>query len=308
VYSDGSSYTQGAYNFPVLPNGLRGALSASSLSYHNVGDYRANGGYGEAVVLNASLAYPLVRSQEGNLNVTFGYDRKTFINRQLATDTISSSYRIKNIVAGVSGNNYDGLFGGAVNSGQLSLVTGKLELRDDNPPNFGLYTPAHFLKLAFAASRTQTLIPDRSSLVANVSGQLSSENLNSAEQFYLGGPYGIRAYPVAQAGGAQGMLGSFEYQHRLAEGWQGIAFFDAGRIQQYRNTYPGWQGNTNAGNVYNLYGAGIGARLNIAAVNFGFSVAWKVGRNPLYSQTGQQVDVDNTSHNPHAWLTASIKF
>ena len=38
------------------------------------------------------------------------------------------------------------------------------------------------------------------------SGQLSYQNLDPSEQFYLGGPAGVRAYPVSSNGGSTGQL------------------------------------------------------------------------------------------------------
>jgi hemolysin activation/secretion protein len=280
-------------------------VSASQLHYRNVGEFEANGGRGEASILNLGLAYPLLRSQEGNANVTAGVDHKTYLNHQMATGTVSSSYRLHNVNLGVSGNRYDSFLGGAINSAQITLVLGHLDLLPDSPASFGTQTPSQFNKLSYALSRVQTLEPETSKLQLSLTGQMASQNLNSAEQFYLGGPYGIRAYPVAQAGGSQGWLGSVEYQHRLPENWTGVAFLDAGRVQQYKNTYTNWQGNTNAGNVYNLYGTGVSLRWGHDGVSVAATVAWKIGSNPLYNQQGLAVDVDNTSRSPRLWLTAS---
>jgi hemolysin activation/secretion protein len=134
---------------------------------------------------------------------------------------------------------------------------------------------------------------------------MATQNLNSAEQFYLGGPYGVRAYPVAQAGGAQGWLASVEYQHQFPEKWTGLLFVDAGRVQQYKYTYANWQGNTNANNSYGLYGAGVGLRWIRDHLTVSTSLAWKIGNNPLHNQQGLAVDVDNTSRSPRMWLAAS---
>jgi len=37
-------------------------------------------------------------------------------------------------------------------------------------------------------------------------------------------------------------------------------------------------------------------------------VAWQVGKNPLYSSTGQQVATDGTTTNPRGWFTGSYQF
>ena len=308
IYSQGSSYTQAAYNFPLLPNGLRGGVSGTYLNYKNVPAYQSNGGYGEAETLGVSLAYPMVRSEGGNANVTLRYDTKSYLNYLIATDAVSSSYRINDISLGISGNHNDNLFGGGVNSGQINFVIGRLNLQSNSPANYGVYTPDSYVKLTYSGNRVQTLIPNVSNLLISLSGQFANQNLNSAEQFYLGGPYGVRAYPVAQGAGAQGAQATIEYQHSLSNDVLGIAFVDAGVVQQYISTYPNWQGNTNADNVYHLYGAGFGFKWNVEGVSVAATVAWKLRANPLYNQQGQQVNVDNSTTNPRAWLTASYGF
>lgn len=305
IYSMGSAYTQGGYNFPVLPNGLRASMNLSKLHYSNVGEFQLNGGIGDASIWNLGLAYPLLRSQETNANASISVDNKSYLNRSLGTGAVSSSYRLNNLNLGLSGNRYDSFMGGAINNAQLTLVLGHLNLQPDNPANFGVQTPSQFSKLSYAVSRVQTLDPETSKLQLSLNGQLATQNLNSAEQFYLGGPYGVRAYPVAQAGGSQGWLGSAEYQHQLPDNWTGVAFVDAGRVQQFKNTYSGWQGNTHADNTYALYGTGLSLRWSRDGVSVAATVAWKVGSNPLYNQQGLAVDVDNTSRSPRLWLTAS---
>jgi hemolysin activation/secretion protein len=141
-----------------------------------------------------------------------------------------------------------------------------------------------------------------------LSGQLASGNLNSAEQFYLGGPFGVRAYPVAQSPGTQGGLLNAELRRQLPKNLTLSAFFDAGTVQQYKNLYPEWQGNTNANNTYSLMGAGVGLKWTHGRWNVNGSVAWKVGSNPLYNQNGQAVNVDGTSTNPRGWFSASYMF
>jgi hypothetical protein len=85
-------------------------------------------------------------------------------------------------------------------------------------------------------------------------------------------------------------------------------FFDAGVVQQYKNPYTDWQGATNANNTYSLMGAGMGVKWDWEGWNLGAMVAWKVGSNPLYSQSGQAVNTDGTTTDPRGWLTASYQF
>jgi hemolysin activation/secretion protein len=159
-------------------------------------------------------------------------------------------------------------------------------------------------------ARNQQLVSNGdTTFYASLQGQFASGNLNSAEQFYLGGPSGVRAYPVAQSPGAQGGLGTVELRHNFSEGLQTSVFFDAGLVQQYKdpNTYSALKGLTNASNTYALMGAGLGAKWQYEKWSLGGMVAWKVGTNPLYSNTGAAVNVESTNTSPRAWVSASYR-
>ena len=314
IASQGSQYIQGAISLPGSPDGLRLGLAGTFLNYKNVSNYAYNGGAGDAWTTGLSAAYPLIRSQGANLNGSLNYDIKSYNNRNFITDTVISAYNINNISAGLSGNIVDGFGYGAINSGSVTLVFGHLDILSTtpgagSPSGYGYYTPSNFTKLSFAANRTQQLNEGgTTSLYAAASGQFASVNLNSAEQIYLGGPYGVRAYPVAQSGGAQGGIFTVELRHQLQEKFTVSTFFDAGVVQQYKNLYPGWQGLTNANNTYSLMGAGFGVKWDYEGWGIGAMVAWKVGQNPLYSSTGQPVNTDGTTTQPRGWVTASYNF
>jgi hemolysin activation/secretion protein len=322
IASQGSQYIQGAISLPGSPDGLRLGLAGTYLNYKNVSNYAYNGGAGDAWTTGLSAAYPLIRSQGANLNGSLNYDIKSYNNRNFITDTVISAYNINNISAGLSGNIVDSFGYGAVNAGSVSLIFGHLDILSSSQANYGMYqipnssppvygvvTPSNFTKFTFAANRTQQLVEDgTTSLYASASGQLASTNLNSAEQIYLGGPYAVRAYPVAQSGGAQGGIFTLELRHQLHEKFTLTGFFDAGVVQQYKSVYPGWQGLTNANNTYSLMGAGFGVKWDYEGWGIGAMVAWKLGQNPLYSSTGQPVNTDGTTTQPRGWVTGSYNF
>ena len=310
IGSEGSQYGQLAYSLPASPNGLRLGAAGTYMNYKNVSNYASpNGGVGDAWTAGLSAAYPLIRSQATNLNTTLNYDVKSYMNKNNTTQTVISSYNINNLSLGLSGNHYDGFGGGGISTGSVSVVFGYLNNLGTSAPGYGTYTPSSFTKFAFSGSRNQQLTEDGlTSIYLAISGQLASVNLNSAEQFYLGGPYGVRAYPVAQAAGTQGGLATLEVRRQLPQNFTLSAFFDAGTVQQYKNTYQGWQGLTNANNTYSLMGAGLGLKWISGGWNVAGMVAWRVGSNPLYNQYGQAVNTDGTNTNPRGWITGSYTF
>ena len=323
IASEGSQYIQGAISLPGSMDGLRLGVAGTYLQYKNVSNYAYNGGAGDAWTAGLSAAYPLVRSGGANLNASINYDIKGYNNRNLTSNTVTSAYNINDLSAGFSGNISDDLLGlYAVNNGSITAVLGYLDIlatspssysayqvANTYPPLYNRYTPATFSKLTFSGNRNQQITEDgATSLILAASGQFASTNLNSAEQFYLGGPYAVRAYPVAQSGGAQGGLLTIELRHQIMPNLTAASFFDAGVVQQNKFLYPGWQGLTNANNTYSLMGVGLGLNWSYEGWAIGAMVAWKVGQNPLYSQTGQHVNTDGTTTQPRGWLTGSYSF
>jgi hemolysin activation/secretion protein len=313
IYSEGSQYVQGAYSLPAAPNGLRLGVSGTYLNYKNVSTYAtsAGGGYGDAWTGGVSAAYPLIRRQGTNVNATFNYDIKSYTNKNMLTLSTISAYTINNATIGLSGNHYDSFGGGGISAGSISLVSGNLNISSQSVDGFGAFTPSSFTKLTFSGNRNQQITADGSTTAfVSVNGQFASVNLNSAEQIYMGGPYGVRAYPVAQGGGSQGGIATAELRHQFPQRVLASVFFDAGMVQQYKSStnYEQLKGPTNASNTYTLMGAGFGVKWDWEGWNLGAMVAWKVGNNPLYSQSGQAVNTDGTTTNPRGWVTASYQF
>lgn len=146
IVSEGSQYVQGNYSAPVHPSGLRLGVSATYLNYKNVSNYATNGSTGDAWTTGLSAAYPLIRSQGTNVNTTLGYDIKSYNNKLMATNQVQSSYNIKNLYLGLSGNHLDGFLGGGITAGSITITQGYLDIINRGAfNNYGLYTPSNFV-------------------------------------------------------------------------------------------------------------------------------------------------------------------
>lgn len=299
----GSQYGQVGYSLPIASSAWRLGMNLSMMNYNTVDSFRGSGG--RSNTLGASLTYPLLRSQQGNMNFSLNYDQKSYLNSNTTLNSVASSYVIRNVSSTLSGNNYDGLWGGGINNASATLTVGGINFNDDNPSNYGVYTPTRFRKINLNLSRNQQIVADKTTLNISFAAQLADENLDSAERFYLGGPNGVRAFPVAQGGGAQGASMTVELQQQFPNRIMGSVFIDAGRIKQYMRPYDGWQGATNAPNEYNLFGAGFGAKWNYDRVTLSGSMAWRLDSNPLYTYTGEHVNNDKRhppGYSPYVWF------
>jgi hemolysin activation/secretion protein len=227
-----------------------------------------------------------------------------------STNFYTSQYIVHDWTLTLSGNHFDEWMGGGITSGSATITDGKLTYGADNPETYGLFNPPHFTKALFNVTRDQQLVPGVWSWVGSVTLQRASGDLDSAEKIYLGGPYGVRAYPLSQGGGAQGHVFTQEIQRKLGDGWTASTFVDTGRIEQYRSltTYAQMKGRTGADNAYALSGYGFGLSYLARGISGSMSVARAMGHNPLLNNYGLPVNNDNRSLPYYAWFKLSYQF
>src|SRR4029077_11503587 len=92
----------------------------------------------------------------------------------------------------------------------LGIRPATAEIADQAPT--GRHTQGNFNKFNYDVRRQQRLTDD-ASLLFSASGQLASGNLASAEKMSLGGPNGVRAYPVGEATGDSGIVTQTELRY-----------------------------------------------------------------------------------------------
>ena len=306
IGSQGSIYGQLKYGIPVGYQGWKVSVGASNLNYKTLTSYSPTISEGNAQVYGLYSTYALSRSSSAQSNFTLNYENKNYVNKTNYIEV--SNYQLNNISAGFNG--YEVKFDSSVSWG-ITATVGNLTIANTTQANNdlnGAATAGTFGKLSFNGAYSQELPIERTSAQISAYGQVANKNLNSAEQFYLGGPYGIRAYPVAQGPGSQGAIASVEVTHKYDNNLSLGAFFDAGVVQQYVSTYANWQGQTNAPNTYPLYATGLTAKYSYDRFLLQAALAFRVGSNPLYTQSGQQLNVDNFYRNTQGWIKGTFYF
>lgn len=296
-----------AYALPVDASGTRLTLSAARTDYALGEPFTALGATGKAEVLGLALTRPLIRSRESNLYGLLSLEDKKFSD-QLTTPANDSERRIIAARAGVLGNFTDELAGaGGATSYALTGTLGRtrldaLSLGFDQGPG-GLRTAGGFGKLNLEFQRAQ-FFNNPSSVHVSLQAQMASRNLASAGKMALGGPNGIRAYPVGEGIGDAGLLLNLEYRYQLpaavtmaGEPVSLAAFYDYGtvRVNHDDTAVPG------ATNRVSLGAVGIGAlagRVN----NFLITtyLAWRTTRST--PTTGEP------DRSPRAWVSAQKWF
>lgn len=301
------------YSLPVGSRGLRMTALASAMHYRVVEGIGVNSGLrGNSGTAGATFNYPLIRSRMLNL-----YGAAGFTYRRLK-DTSSAGTlddkRLEVLHAGLSGSLFDDLAGGGLTSWGITATFGRLDLT--NSANAladaaGYDTQGNYDKLDYNLARLQRL-PGQFSLLAKVSGQIAGANLDSSEQFFLGGPFGVRGYPVGEAIGDEGWITSVELRYNAP--WltalgnlQLQGFVDAGQIGLHHNPKQLPIATATGRNRYNLADWGLAATLQQPG-RYSVRLLWAdtLGSNP--GRTVQGKDVDNHSYGSRVWAQATVWF
>lgn len=307
LYSEGLSFGSVGYSMPVNYTGLRIGMSYSTLGYRVINrDFDALQGRGFANTWGVEATQPLVRSRNTNVYARLGYTNKLFDNR--AGQVTTSEYTVDVVALGLTATHLDPLGGGGYTVLTLTPSMGNVNY-SRSPEVFqeGIaattQAAGQFTKLRYGLSRQQNL-PKNFSLYANWRGQIASKNLDSSERFYLGGPYGVRAYPNNEGGGAQGNLFSFELRYNPVRQVQLAAFYDVGNIQINKFNQFNGAADPNRGT---LQGAGLSVSWS-GPYNLLINATWatRIGSNPFANQFGR--DQDGSLSKNRFWLNASIGF
>ncbi|MCX7092394.1 MAG: BamA/TamA family outer membrane protein [Methylobacter sp.] len=280
-----------AYALPVGHSGLQANARYSYLGYSIGREFSQLGLEGMAQSAGGGLSYPFIRSRAFSLWGIADYTHKAMTDSSL--QVLTGKKQIDNGTLGFNGQRLDRFFGGGFNQFSYSATVGGVDLSGLDSERVADQSTAHtqgvYGKHNFSLARLQKLT-DSLSFFSAANGQLANGNLTSAEKFILGGPTGIRAYPVGEASGDSGWVANFELRYDLPYrtdigNLQLVGFFDSGHITLHEQRWT----NDIAGNrnEYSLSGSGIGINFSHAN-NFAIRGTWAhtLGDNPGVNAAG----------------------
>lgn len=286
-------------------NGTRLGFSGSTLEYEIIaGQAKISNIHGTSQTLGIDLSHPLVRSAPMNVFLTGSFGTKWFDN--FSGTMVTRQYKTDVFTLAVNGNWYDSFLSNASNTASLSLVRGQLDLQDQQSLLIDKVmnrTNGYFSKLQFSLGRSQ-ILSETLTLAVNLAGQHAYKNLDSSEKFYLGGPTGVRAYPVSEGGGSSGALLVVEARKKLPSRFEVSTFYNIGQVKQNVNNFAGMP--TPNVQTFEGYGASISWK---GPKNLSISAVWarRIGENPNPNlSTGS--DQDGTKIINRYWLAASLPF
>lgn len=289
---EGTWLGSATYSLPLGANGLTGSVTLSRTDYQLGREFAALGASGTANVLSAQLSYPLQRSRDANLRLSAGMAAKQLVDARDATGT-REMRRAQTLLLAASGDLRDAA---GVSWGSFALTHGRLRLDEalDAADRAGAWTRGCFTKATLDAGRLQPLAAGVT-LYGRLAAQWANKNLDSAEKLFLGGPYGVRAWPGGEGVGDQGALIQLELQAPVGA-TEPFVFYDAGRVRINSNAFV-----ANARNRRSIAGAGLGLRWRQANLSLEGSVGWRTG-------AARTSTVEPDSSQPQLWLTAGYRF
>jgi hemolysin activation/secretion protein len=286
VLSSGSglNYVRGSYETRIQDATV--GVAYSYLSYRLGRQFSVLDATGTAGTASVYGSYPLIRSQNNNLYALLDFDARTFRDKIGATSSVTDK-TANVVIAGLSGDHSDHLWGGGTTYYSASWSAGDLDIKTPVAralDDITARTNGSYGKFSFQASRLQTL-GGPLSLFGEARGQMATKNLDTSEKMELGGAYGVRAYPEGEAYGDQGYILTLEARLRLAAlsrrtlgEWQAAVFVDNGSVTLNRSAWaPGPNRRT-------LSAAGVGLtwfdpRSFVVKVSYAF----KLGDEPALS-------------------------
>jgi len=293
------------YSVPVGYDGWRVGANYMHLLYQLGAPFDATRSHGASNEVNAYASYPLVLSPYKHL-----WARVSVGVKRLSDSVLEETYHTRDtsVTLSASGDAIDTLGGGGLTLYAASFTRGLITYGHGANAIDTQNAGGHFNKLDVSVSRDQTLAylannTQRVSVYGSVQGQWSNTNLNSVEDFTLGGPTGVRGYPVGEAPGDEGAMATLELRDSFALAALGgdnltlSLFRDDGWLKVNHTPWPGYQGPRRR----HLGSTGVGADL-LHQSRYDFKVMWAM------RDSGGEPDTATRDHRSWLWLQAQIFF
>ena len=301
------------YNLPLGRSGLRSNIYYSKLDYELGEELKTDpASKGTADVYSGGVSYPILNSSRRSVFFSGTYNFKDLYNENLGvvvSDKTAETQDVRLIF-----QNSDNIINTGFTQLSLTQTFGDTDLTKVST-NFaadqgagGAKTNGKFKKFNAQLFRIQE-ITDKLNLQILASAQTVDKNVDSAEDFSLGGPTAIRAYPSGEAAGDEGFRVSVDAQYNLTSGAKFgdfilSTFYDYGEIKQYKDTYDIIMTSPNE---YSLEGWGVA--LDFLTMNrLNLKVIWAdaIGDNPGKTISGMNSDGKNNSS--RIWAMARFSF
>lgn len=243
-------------------------------------------------------------------------DRLTVLNVEATFDNVDTRFKGINFATLELSQGFNDTFGAMGNAASVANVNSSVRPSRQGPGQ--AYAPGKFSKLFATASRLQTLWPN-ASLLARAELQATSDLLVPMEQYSVGGPDNVRAFPQAQFLFDNAFFFSIEYIHNMPFIGDKPAFGNRtwGELVQLSVFYDHVVGHLNdplaqapSGNI-NFKGAGVQMRFTLpGALESRLMFAKEVG-SQVYNDiagTGPGVFATGNGRSLQVWGDITYRF
>ena len=203
------------YELPIGLPGTTVGVSGQRNPFDVASDQPGLNLSGESEIFRLFARHSLIRSRQKNVSSILTWRRSNAVTsadgNPIFKDVLSVAeveFNFDSIDSRARGLNL-GALGFTFGLGDLLGGHGANEAAQQSVPTSRVGASNDFFKTYGSYSRLQTLDEDIS-LLLRTEGQWSSDLLTSLEQFNIGGPASVRAYPVAEALFDSGVFGSLE--------------------------------------------------------------------------------------------------
>jgi hemolysin activation/secretion protein len=293
------------YSLPVGYDGWRVGADYSHLMYRLGAPFDVTDAHGGGHGFDAYVTYPVLLYLYKHLFVRASYGTK-WLHDSVLTETFHT--RDRTATLGVNGDAIDTWGGGGVTQYAATITRGQITYGNGQLPANTPNAAGHYAKLNLTVARDQTLAylannTHRLSLFGTVQGQWSDTNLDSVEKLSLGGPAGVRGYPVGEALGDEGATATLELHDSFvvpALGGDNLTlsvFRDQGWLTTNHTPWKGYQGPAHR----NLGSTGLGVEL-LRQNHYRIKAMWAI------RDSGGDRDTATRDHRSWLWLQAQIFF
>lgn len=315
AFSEGMRLGSLGVGAPLAASGVGLRVDYTYLAYDNITELgEALGLEGRSRRLGFGADYALIRSRPFTLRVSLEYGRTTLIDESDAGRL--SERHSKAGALRLWGDSRDAVLGtDGINTFEVRMTRGDLDLSRmasiQAADAAGLRTAGDFTRVNAMLARVQSL-PADFSLLVRAQAQWANKNLDSSEDFSLGGPYGIRAYPVGEARGDTGHLATLELRRNVIMSpvpgsFQLAGFFDTGRVRINRESVGVPVATATGRNEYRLNGSGLSLRWSHRSMHASATLARTLGSNP-----GRSALDGSNSDGRHEqwpfWVQCAVRF
>ncbi len=308
--SEGSTFGRLDYSLAIGNRGLRIGVATSYLDYEITEDELTAlqlQGYASTYEVNAT--YPLVRRVALGLNV-FG----SYTQRQLVDGSVLGEVGDREVTATNFGIN--GYLRHPIGPlGTLTSFSSRLTSGESDQQNAGALlidnltrqVNGSYNKLSYDI-RNRAQLSQLWDYTLILRGQFADMNLESTERMILGGPLGVRAYPVGEAQGDEGVMLNLNLRRSFSEKLSATVFYDHGSVKQHHSIWTGWNlGAPDLKNRYSLSGMGIAIDWRLLeSTLLSASVAVPVSGNP--GRDSNDANIDGRENGAYLWFNLSAQF